>query len=325
MSELLSPPPDAAGVPLTQTQKDLVGGSIGGIAQVLVGQPFDIVKVRVQTAPPGTYSSPIDCASKLLKADGLLGFYKVSSNIRILETAALRRPAFYWHFVVKAGGGIGACVSIQFGALEWAKRLFAQRARGRDLNLAEFWLSGAFAGVANTVVSNPVEHIRIRLQTQPDTLPRMYNGPLDCAIKLYKSGGGLKGVFKGQVPTMLRDGVGYGCYFLAYEALVQRHLRATNLSRDQISPLWAVTYGAAAGYALWFSIYPVDVIKSKLQTDSLDPTKQKFKGLIDCTRQTWRAQGMKGFLGGLAPTLIRSPFANGATFVAFELAMRAMS
>ncbi|AFR96606.2 solute carrier family 25 (mitochondrial carnitine/acylcarnitine transporter), member 20/29 [Cryptococcus neoformans C23] len=304
MSELLSPPPDAAGVPLTQTQKDLVGGSVGGIAQVLVGQPFDIVKVRVQTAPPGTYSSPIDCASKLLKADGLLGFYKGTLTPLL---------------------GIGACVSIQFGALEWAKRLFAQRARGRDLNLAEFWLSGAFAGVANTVVSNPVEHIRIRLQTQPDTLPRMYNGPLDCAIKLYKSGGGLKGVFKGQVPTMLRDGVGYGCYFLAYEALVQRHLRATNLSRDQISPLWAVTYGAAAGYALWFSIYPVDVIKSKLQTDSLDPTKQKFKGLIDCTRQTWRAQGMKGFLGGLAPTLIRSPFANGATFVAFELAMRAMN
>lgn len=60
----------------------------------------------MQTAPPGTYSSPIDCASKLLKADGLLGFYKVSSNIRILETAALRRPAFYWHFVVKAGGGV---------------------------------------------------------------------------------------------------------------------------------------------------------------------------------------------------------------------------
>lgn len=46
------------------------------------------------------------------------------------------------------------------------------------------------------------------------------------------------------------------CYFLAYEALVQRHLRATNLSRDQISPLWAITYGAAAGYALWFSSVP---------------------------------------------------------------------
>lgn len=49
----------------------------------------------------------------------------------------------------------------------------------------------------------------------------------------------------------------------------------------------------------------MDVIKSKLQVDSLDPAKRKFKGLLDCTRQTWRAQGVKGFLGGLEPTLIR--------------------
>jgi hypothetical protein len=30
--------------------------------------------------------------------------------------------------------GIGACVSIQFGALEWAKRLFSSRNGGRELN-----------------------------------------------------------------------------------------------------------------------------------------------------------------------------------------------
>lgn len=41
-------------------------------------QPFDIVKVRVQTAAPGTFSSPLDCATKLLKNEGPLGFYKVS-------------------------------------------------------------------------------------------------------------------------------------------------------------------------------------------------------------------------------------------------------
>ena len=47
------------------------------------------------------------------------------------------------------------------------------------------------------------------LQTQPAVTPRLYNGPLDCAVKLYKRGG-LAGVFKGQVSTMWRDGVGYG-------------------------------------------------------------------------------------------------------------------
>jgi len=37
--------------------------------------------------------------------------------------------------------GIGACVSIQFGALEWAKRFFSQRASGRQLNLGASALS----------------------------------------------------------------------------------------------------------------------------------------------------------------------------------------
>ena len=97
MPELLSPPASKLGLRLTQTQKDLVGGSVGGIAQVLVGQvshrqgcsltsqPFDIVKVRIQTAPPGTYTSPLDCATKLLQADGPLGFFKVRSCAHVLE------------------------------------------------------------------------------------------------------------------------------------------------------------------------------------------------------------------------------------------------
>lgn len=37
----------------------------------------------------------------------------------------------------------------------------------------------------------------------------MYAGPLDCAVKLYRQNG-IAGIFKGQVATMWRDGVGYG-------------------------------------------------------------------------------------------------------------------
>lgn len=59
---------------------------------------------------------------------------------------------------------------------------------------------------------------------------------------------------------MLRDGVGMGCYFLTYEALVQRHLRVNGGERGDISPVYAVGFGAAAGYGLWFrsvqSLFP---------------------------------------------------------------------
>lgn len=52
-------------------------------------------------------------------------------------------------------------------------------------------------------------------------------------------------------------------------------------------------------------IYPVDVIKSKLQTDSLDPAKRQYRGMLDCAAKTWSAQGWRGFTGGLGPTLLR--------------------
>lgn len=50
---------------------------------------------------------------------------------------------------------------------------------------------------------------------------------------------------------MLRDGAGYGSYFAAYEYLVQRYTRENGIKREEVSPVWAVTFGAAAGYALW--------------------------------------------------------------------------
>jgi len=71
--------------------------------------------------------------------------------------------------------GIGVCVSIQFGALEYAKRVFAQRnidqrvasagVDGKMLTPAQLVASGAFAGISNGFVSGPVEHIRIRTST----------------------------------------------------------------------------------------------------------------------------------------------------------------
>lgn len=69
--------------------------------------------------------------------------------------------------------GIGVCVSIQFGALEYAKRVFAVQnvaigrggQGGKTLTAEQLFFSGVFAGLANGVVSGPVEHIRIRKST----------------------------------------------------------------------------------------------------------------------------------------------------------------
>ncbi|KAJ1025778.1 hypothetical protein NDA18_004112 [Ustilago nuda] len=301
MTELNALPKDPL---LSQGQKDVLSGTIGGIAQVLVGQPLDILKVRLQTSPPGTYTGMADCAAQIVKNEGPFAFYKGTLTPLL---------------------GVGACVSIQFGVVEALKRYFVQSNKNAgcltgELSYGQFYLAGGIAGVANSFVAGPVEHIRIRLQTQPS--PPLYRGPIDCIRQISTQAGLFSGVYRGQLPTFAREFHGMGMYFLTYEALVQYKLKSCNLTRDQLPGTYAMFAGAMAGYGLWLTAYPADIIKSKLQTDALRKEDRRYKGLLDCVKQIYRGGGVKGFFRGLLPTLVRSPFANAATFVAFEFAAR---
>lgn len=51
--------------------RSLVAGGFGGVCAVLVGHPFDLVKVRLQTAERGVYSGALDVVRKSVAKDGL--------------------------------------------------------------------------------------------------------------------------------------------------------------------------------------------------------------------------------------------------------------
>lgn len=51
--------------------RSLAAGGFGGVCAVIVGHPFDLVKVRLQTAEKGVYSSAIDVVKKSVAKDGL--------------------------------------------------------------------------------------------------------------------------------------------------------------------------------------------------------------------------------------------------------------
>ena len=104
--------------------------------------------------------------------------------------------------------GVGLCVSIQFAAVEQLKAGFTRRNQpGESLSWTQHFLCGAGAGVANSVVSGPVEHIRSRLQVQagPKGAAAQYTGTVDAFRKIYQAHG-LAGIYKGQVITLLRCG-----------------------------------------------------------------------------------------------------------------------
>lgn len=120
----------------------------------------------MQTAPKGTYSGMLGCATGILKNEGPLAFYKAS------EGPFGRGPCAetFLKGTLSPLMGIGLCVSIQFGALESVKRYMQQRnvaagrggVDGKTLSGGQLLTAGAIAGLSNSIVSGPVEHIRIR-------------------------------------------------------------------------------------------------------------------------------------------------------------------
>lgn len=51
--------------------RSLAAGGIGGVCAVVVGHPFDLVKVRLQTADKGVYTGAIDVVKRTVAREGL--------------------------------------------------------------------------------------------------------------------------------------------------------------------------------------------------------------------------------------------------------------
>lgn len=212
-------------------------------------------------------------------------------------------------------------VSVQFGAFHEARRYFermnAQKgSKDPHLSYSQYYLSGAFAGIVNSVISGPIEHVRIRLQTQPHGEGRLYNGPLDCIKKLSSQGGLFNGLYRGEAVTILREAQAYGTWFLSFEYMMDWEARRTNTKREDIPAYKIAGYGGLAGEMLWLSSYPFDVVKSKMQSDGFGE-QQRYKNMRDCFRQTLAQEGMGGFVKGIAPTLLRAAPVSAGTFAAY--------
>lgn len=70
--------------------------------------------------------------------------------------------------------------------------------------------------------------------------------------------------------------------------------------------------GGIGGMCLWTSIFPFDVVKSRIQIESSkEPLNKVLTKIV-------RQEGIKGLYKGLTPTLLRTFPASGALFVAYE-------
>ncbi|KAK9373570.1 mitochondrial carrier domain-containing protein [Lipomyces chichibuensis] len=271
--------------------KSFAAGGVGGICAVLVGHPFDLIKVRLQTAEKGVYSGALDALKKTVAKDGMFGVYRGVSPPLL---------------------GVTPMFAISFWGYDLGKRIVSSVtpvAPSGDLSIAQISAAGFFSAIPMTLVAAPFERIKVLLQIQGQSGENKYSGPLDVVKKLYKEGG-IRSLMRGSVATLCRDGPGSAIYFATYEYFKKQLTPAG----DSMS-LGAISFaGGMSGVAMWITIFPIDTIKSQLQSS------ETHTNIARVTRSIYKAGGVKAFFPGLGPALARSFPANAATFVGVELA-----
>ncbi|GAA5838028.1 hypothetical protein JCM11251_006828 [Rhodosporidiobolus azoricus] len=281
--------------------KSFISGGAGGVAAVLVGQPFDLTKVRLQTAAPGQYTGAVDVVKQTFVRDGVRGFYR-----------GMGPPL----------AGVTPMFAVSFWGYAMGKKLVYAATPSRTssvLSYGELAAAGFFSAIPTTLVAAPVERVKVLLQMQGQGGQQLYSGPLDAVRKLY-SQGGLRSIYRGTLATLARDGPGSAAYFVAYE-YTKKALTPVGKEPGQLSLGAVMVAGGVAGVTMWTFAIPPDVIKSRLQ----GAPEGTYKGFMDCAVKTVQADGVKALFKGFGPAMARAFPANAATFLGVELSMQAMN
>lgn len=275
--------------------RSFIAGGVGGVSAVLVGHPFDLTKVRLQTAQPGMYTGGLDVVKKTLAKDGPTGLYRG---------------------VVPPLLGVTPTFAISFWAYDMSKLLILAATPNRKdsaLSTSEIATAGAMSAIPTTLVAAPVERAKVLLQVQGQGgSSTRYTGVFDVLRHTYKEGG-IRSVFRGSIATIIRDGPGSAAYFAAYE--VTKKWLTPKDSKD-LSVGAVIFAGGTAGVAMWTIAIPPDVIKSRIQSAATGT----YSGFLDCARKTIAADGVGALWKGLGPAMARAFPANAATFLGVELA-----
>lgn len=283
-------------VPLPPMALEIAAGSVGGAAQLGVGHPFDTTKVKLQRDRAG--STAMGIVRNIIRSEGFVGLY-----------AGITAPL---PFVV-------AMTAALFSANAGIRNLLLARPgrQGKDeLSLTEVAIAGAGAGGAVSIVLNPTELVKCRMQAEP----MRWRHALHCAQDVYKEAG-MRAFGVGFGATLVREIPGTAAYFGTYEAFIRWARRRRGAEHNTVGE--QMMGGGLAGVVFWSGVYPVDYAKTAVQVDSL--TKPNYTGWWDCCRRTAARDGIGALFRGMGPALARSFPACAVTFVAYEKCKKLLS
>ncbi|KAL1994679.1 hypothetical protein VTN49DRAFT_2149 [Thermomyces lanuginosus] len=174
---------------------------------------------------------------------------------------------------------------------------------------------GSIAGIVGKYIEYPFDTVKVRLQSQPETGPLRYSGPLDCFRQSIRADGVL-GLYRGISAPLAGAAIENSSLFFSYR-MAQSILQATVYPSTDPLPLSGLLIsGAASGAFTSLLLTPVELVKCKMQVP-VSATASK-PGPISIIAMVVRHDGFLGLWRGQMGTLIRETGGSAAWFGSYE-------
>lgn len=186
--------------------------------------------------------------------------------------------------------------------------------KGKDdrMTFTQSFVSGGIAGVASRTITSPLDVVKILAQVgTKDT----QQGFLKSFGNIYQHEG-LRGFWKGNGIACVRLFPYNAVQFATFTKL---KVILSDPNTGRIGPLNSMLAGSVGGIAATVVTYPTDMVKTRLTVAHSDPSKSKYKGMVDAFRVIAKEEGWQAFYKGMSTSIIGViPFAGG-TFMSYEI------
>ena len=162
----------------TPMWKKFASGALAGLIGSGLANPADLLKTRMQAAPPGEHLSLRWHISDVYTHGGIAGFYR--GVIPTMVRATLLGAAY-------------------LGSYDSTKYFIINNGYLTDGAQCQF-ISTVVAGLCMTIFTSPADNVKTRIMNQRAGSEKKYNGIFDCIGKMWTNEGGVAAFYRGFGP-----------------------------------------------------------------------------------------------------------------------------
>ncbi|KAI1753099.1 mitochondrial carrier domain-containing protein [Xylaria castorea] len=309
----------------------VAGAVAGGISRTATA-PLDRLKVYLLVNTKSETNAALNAAKngRVFQAFKNAGRPLLAAVSELYKSGGLR--GFF------AGNGLNVVkimpeTAIRFGAYEAAKNALAGLEGHNDphsINPYSKFVAGGAAGMAAQFCVYPLDTLKFRLQSEYVSGGARGNALLfQTARKMLAEGGtraAYRGVTMGLIGMFPYSAIDMGTFEMLKVTYIEYKAKASGCHEEDAQPSTFVTgiMGASSGAFGASVVYPLNVLRTRLQTQGTSMHPARYTGIWDVAHKTVKNEGFRGLYKGLMPNLLKVAPALSITWMVYENAKKIM-